>query len=265
MGEAFQRKSLLSLRSKWSPCSEMSDFRWKSGFHESGKQQWSREQPTSPFGSRNGGGNIERWKQLAETAKKNQEWPERKVDRDDKGAITNGLSGELLDNFSECFENLVADSFSENPICDSIKVLKGSIDDEGKSNQCLTESKAVASVLPFNMSRLFYLPVTINGFKCLGLLDSGCSTSIIDYDFLISALGSQASIESWNSSTVIELACGQEAEVRGVTDLEFVIHSRRFKQRCVVSSDKGNPFILGLPVLCNLNIDIDFENKTYRF
>src|SRR5207253_8565202 len=35
--------------------------------------------------------------------------------------------------------------------------------------------------------------------------------------------------------------------------------------RIVVSKDEGNPLIFGLPVLSNLNIDINFEIKSYSF
>ena len=124
----------------------------------------------------------------------------------------------------------------------------------------------IRRLLPFNMSQLFYLPVTINGNKRLALADSGCSTSIIDYNFLIAVgFDYRNCIEKGLDGQVVELACGQEAKIIGLANLNFEIHGRKFRQRIVVSKDEGNPLIFGLPVLSNLNIDINFEKKSYSF
>src|SRR5437868_5242436 len=258
MGASQKRKSMLSLWKSRPSSSSLSIVRnFRTSCYESGKLQRDRKQ-FSPADPRRGDASVKRWKQPVETVEeKNQLAAPKEEKRRDQ------IDSKLVYAFSSD-KILVAGTNSENPICDEIKILKSSIDEKNRV-QCLTGVIAVARVLPFNMSYLFYLPISINGFKCLGLLDSGCSTSIIDHDFLISVLGSRVHVENWNSSSVIELACGQEAAIKGVVDVEFEVHSEKFRQQFVVSSDKGNPLILGLPVLCNLNIDIDFEKKTYKF
>src|SRR5207253_9424612 len=72
-------------------------------------------------------------------------------------------------------------------------------------------------------------------------------------------------IEQGLPGQVVELACGQEAKIIGLANLDFEIHGRKFRQRIVVSKDEGNPLIFGLPVLSNLNIHINFEKKCYSF
>src|SRR5207244_3080304 len=82
-------------------------------------------------------------------------------------------------------------------------------------------NKFVTKHLPYNNSKLFHVPVTIQEHEVRALGDTGSSCSIIDEELVVKLKLEDQVEKSTGKNKIIELACGEKSIIQGTIEVDF--------------------------------------------